>query len=100
MKKLLFLVLVVIFGVSYVKHHLGVSPTSAPGAGKSGQLTIPPELERFMSPSLLTTSPAGTRGLSPDSRLALRQIVAQARANPAAFMAQLNAVAKASRGQQ
>jgi hypothetical protein len=100
MKKLLFLVMVVIFGTAYVKNHLGISPTSGARVANSGQLTVPPELERFMTPSLLKTMPPGVQDLSPASRLALRQIVAQARANPAVFLARLGAVTKVSRGQQ
>jgi hypothetical protein len=59
---------------------------------------IPAELVRFMTPSLLTTTPAGTQNLSPEARVALQLITAQARANPAAFKEQLSAAAKASSG--
>jgi hypothetical protein len=59
---------------------------------------IPAELVRFMTPSLLTTTPAGTQNLSPEARVALQLIMAQARANPVAFKEQLSAAAKASSG--
>jgi hypothetical protein len=86
-------------------------PSNAPTAssaytgsfGQSGALgpdlgNIPAELVRFMTPSLLTTTPAGTQNLSPEARVALQLIMAQARANPVAFKEQLSAAAKASSG--
>jgi hypothetical protein len=76
------------------------SVTVAHGSPKGAELTIPPELLKFINPSLLTTTPTGTRELSPEARLALQQIIAQARANPTAFTEQYAAAAKALRGQQ
>lgn len=72
------------------------SSSGGAGLAKDGNFTIAPELLRFVNPSLLTTSPSGTQNLSPEARIALRQIIAQARANPAAFKEQLNT----ARGQQ
>jgi hypothetical protein len=78
--------------------HSGLGDSvSGTGLARGDQLSISPELMRFMTPSLLTTTPAGTQALSPAAQLALQQIMAQARANPAAFREQLNAVAGAAR---
>jgi hypothetical protein len=63
-----------------------------------GDPNIPPELLRFANPALLTTTADGARELGPAARMALRQIVAQARANPAALKEQYGAVAKATHG--
>jgi hypothetical protein len=71
--------------------------TNAGGAGVGG-LVVPPELTRFVNPSLLTSNPTGTQNLSPASQAALQQIITQARANPAAFKDQLNAVARQVQG--
>jgi hypothetical protein len=71
--------------------------TGGGGAGAGG-LVVPPELTGFVNPSLLTSNPAGTQNLSPASQAALQQIIAQARANPAAFKDQLNAVARQVQG--
>ena len=61
---------------------------------------VPPELVRFVTPALLTSTPSGTQDLSPVARFALQQIIVQARANPAAFREQLDVMARAPRGQQ
>jgi hypothetical protein len=74
--------------------------TTAAGFSKGPDLTIPPELLKFVNPSLLTTTPGGTQDLSPAARLALQQIISQARANPTAFREQYGAMAKTMRGQQ
>jgi hypothetical protein len=112
MNKLLVFAVVLICGVSYFKNKVSPGPAghenptafsvsaaagSAPGIG-GGLGHIPPELIPFMNSSLLTTTPAGTQDLSPASRLALQQIAAQARSNPAAFQQQLAAAAKAFSG--
>ena len=75
---------------------LAVSPT----ASAANPATVPPELLKYLNPSLLTTSPTGAQTLTPSGQQALQQIIAQAliaqaRANPAAFREQ---VAKASQG--
>ena len=125
MYKLLFLVLMVIGAGWLLKGNVGVTADKAarsagatipkPGFGQAlGQSdtqsrnlakgadlrNIPPELLKFITPSLLTTTPTGTKDLSPAARLALRQIMTQARANPAAFKEQLGVVARSLRGQQ
>ena len=79
---------------------LGDGGAPIAGIAKGGEPNIPPELLRLVNLSLLTTTPTGTHDLSPASRLALQQIMAQARANPAAFKAQSGSVANAPRGQQ
>ena len=55
---------------------------------------MPSELVRFVTPALLTTTPTGTQDLSASGQLALRLLVAQARANPAAFREQLAVAAR------
>jgi hypothetical protein len=64
------------------------------GAAAAGGFVVPPELTRFVNPSLLTSNPTGTQNLSPESQAALQQIIARVRANPSAFKEQLSAVAK------
>jgi hypothetical protein len=71
-----------------------------PGLSKGAEPRIPPELMRFMNPSLLTNTPTGTQDLSPEARVALQRIMVQARANPTAFKEQLAAMTKTSHGQQ
>jgi hypothetical protein len=69
------------------------------GFGGSRDLVIPPALTKYVTPSLLTANPSGMQNLDPASRLALQQIIIQARANPAAFKVQLSAVANTLHGQ-
>ena len=77
----------------------GGSP--GPGSARVGEVgNIPPELMRFVNPSLLTSTPAGTQNLSPAAQQTLLRIIVQARANPAAFKDQLSAVTKTLRGSQ
>ncbi|MSP02592.1 MAG: hypothetical protein EXR07_16315 [Acetobacteraceae bacterium] len=82
---------------TYITPPPGAAPAN--GVAKGGEFTIPPELLKFMTPSLLTTAPAGTQSLSPVAQQALQQIMAQARANPTAFKDQFGGVAKTLRGQ-
>ena len=48
---------------------------------------VPPEVLRFLNPSLLTVSASGTPTLNPTARQTIQQMIAEARANPAAFKA-------------
>ncbi len=59
---------------------------------------IPPELLRFLNPALITTLPSGKQEMTPAAREALRQLVNQARTNPAAVRDQLLSVGKSLRG--
>jgi hypothetical protein len=65
---------------------------------KGGEMAIPADVLRFVNLSLLTATPTGIQDLSPESRQILRQIIEQARANPAAFRDQLSTVAQTMRG--
>lgn len=72
--------------------------TDAQGVKTFKRIVVPPELTKFMTPSLLKTDPAGAQTLSPAAQLALWEIITQARANPAAFKEQVTALAKPPRG--
>ena len=63
----------------------GPANTQAAGQRTTKLNTIPPELAKLINPSLLTTDPSGAQTLSPEARTILQTIIAQARANPAAF---------------
>jgi hypothetical protein len=52
---------------------------------------------RFLGPSLPTTAPNRTQRFSLTVQTAPRQIITQARANPATFKEQLSAAAKPTR---
>ena len=66
------------------------------GPEKSGGV-VPPELIRFMNPSMVTTAPNGTQSLSPAARAALRQLLVQTRANANPVKEQPGATGKATR---
>jgi hypothetical protein len=60
-----------------------VMPAAPVASANPGNIS--PDLLKYLNPSLLTTSPAGAQTLTPAGQQVLQQIIAQARANPAAF---------------
>ena len=78
----------------------GANVAAGNQAPKGGDSIIPPELMRFLPVPGGNAPPAGAQNLNPAQTQMVQQLLAQSKANPAAYKDQFEAVAKALRGQQ